>query len=279
MKVILLNNVVKYYDSINEIFNSFYIDKIKYLELDNLNLLSLPNEIEKLSNLICLSINHNHLYCLPKLPINLKILYINFNNFITIPDEIIELPNLEILLMYSNKISLIPVTISKLKSLKILGLSYNKINNLPKEIGTLSNLKTLELKENNLYSIPKSIIELYNLENLSLSNNKLSRLPKRIDKLYLLKKLDLDNNNINFLPKKLFNLPNLIGILINFNKLRNLPKSFKMSEIKYLSCICNNLSDEYDDERLILNIKDLSKIESILTIYKINQNILFREVM
>ena len=44
-----------------------------------------------------------------------------------------------------------------------------------------------------------------------------------------------------------------------------------MSKIKYLSCIYNNLSDEYDDERLILNIKDLSKIDSILTIYKINQ--------
>ena len=91
----------------DEIFNSPNIDKIKNLEFDNCNLLSLPNEIINLSNLTCLSINHNHLDSLPKLPINLKILYINFNNFKTIPDEIIELPNLEILLMYSNKISII----------------------------------------------------------------------------------------------------------------------------------------------------------------------------
>ena len=164
-------------------------------------------------------------------------------------------------------------TISKLKNLKILGLSYNIISNLPKEIGKLPNLKTLELKENNLYSIPKSIVELYNLEKLLLSNNKLTHLPKKIDKLCNLLKLDLDNNKITFLPKKLFNLPYLIGISINFNKLHNLPKTFRMSKIKYLSCIYNNLSDEYDDERLILNIKDLSKIDSILTIYKINQTV------
>ena len=109
-------------------------------------------------------------------------------------------------------------------------------------------LKTLELKENNLFSIPKSIVELYNLEKLLLSSNKLTHLPKKIDKLYLLKKLDLDNNKITFLPKKIFNLPELIGISINFNKLHNLPKTFKISKIKYLSCIYNNLSDEYDDE-------------------------------
>jgi Leucine-rich repeat (LRR) protein len=273
MKAVLINNEVKYFETIDEIFTSSEIDKIQYLELDNMNFLSLPDEISKLSSLICLSINHNEINTLPKLPNSLKILYINFNNFKTIPEEIIELPNLEILLMYSNKITTIPLTINKLKSLKTLGLSYNIISHLPKEIGELKNLKHLELKENNISTLPKTLVDMTNLLNLSLSNNKLNRLPKKMDKLNFLEKLDLDNNNLCFLTKEVFNLPNLIGISINFNKLHNLPKSFKTSKIKYLCCIYNNLQDTYDDKRLILNAKDLSKVDSILTIHKINKSI------
>jgi Leucine-rich repeat (LRR) protein len=278
MKVILSNNEVKYFDSMAEILDSQSIDKIQYLELDNLNLLFLPDDIEKLSNLMYLSINHNRIDTLPKLPKTIKILYLNFNHFKTIPDEIIELPNLEILLMYSNKITSIPININKLKTLKTLGLSYNMISHLPKEIGELKSLKTLELKENLLYSLPKSIVDLQNLRNLLLSNNKISRLPKKMDKLTLLEKLDLDNNNLSFLTKEVFNLPNLVGISINFNKLHNLPKSFKTSNIKYLCCIYNNLSDEYNDNRLITNAKELSKVDSILTIHKINQTFIKNQI-
>ena len=81
----------------------------------------------------------------------------------------------------------------------------------------------------------------------------------------------MDNNDLCFLTKEIFTLPNLLGISINFNKLHNLPKTFKTSKIKYLCCMYNNLPEEYNDKRLIMGIKDLPKVDSILTIYKINQ--------
>jgi Leucine-rich repeat (LRR) protein len=279
MKAILNNNDILYFENFTELFDYQCIEKIQYLDCDNMKISELPNTIIKLSNLMTLSLNHNLLTFLPiNLPPNLKTIYLNFNYFKEVPKEICNLSNLEILLMYSNKISSITPEINKLKNLKVLGLSYNILSNIPKEIGELKKLNQLELKENNIFSLPKTIIELQNLKTLSLSNNKLSRLPKKMDKLVLLEILDLDNNSLSFIPKEIFTLTNLVGISVNFNKLNNLPKIIQKSSIKYVSCIYNNLNNNYEDERIIINANNLKRIDSILTIRKLNNTYLKNEL-
>ena len=50
MKVIFINNETKFLESFDELFTSSDMDKIIHLELDNMNLLSIPEEIYNLSN-------------------------------------------------------------------------------------------------------------------------------------------------------------------------------------------------------------------------------------
>jgi Leucine-rich repeat (LRR) protein len=277
MKAILTDNTVLEFDTFDELFINEFITQIQYLECDNMKITDLPNDIIKITNLRFLSLNNNLLSYLPKLPNGIKYLYLNFNHFKDIPKEITDLANLEILLLYSNKLISFTSDISHLQKLKTLGLSYNNLHQLPKEIGNLKKLKYLEIKENNLYSLPKTLVDMTNLRVLTLSNNKISRLPKKMDKLEKLEKIDIDNNNLCFLPKELFTLNHLIGISVNFNKLHNLPKIFKKSSLKYICCIYNNITENYDDDRLILNAKELSKIDSILTINKINKSLLKKQ--
>ncbi|MCP4441286.1 MAG: leucine-rich repeat domain-containing protein [Aureispira sp.] len=80
--------------------------------------------------------------------INLKVLYLNGNNFEAIPFEVFELEALNVLELKDNKIAEIHTDIEFLEELKILELEDNKITELPVELQSAANLKLLALNNN-----------------------------------------------------------------------------------------------------------------------------------
>ncbi|MBX9853561.1 MAG: leucine-rich repeat domain-containing protein [Cytophagaceae bacterium] len=131
----------------------------------------LPNNTEKLHNLVKLNFFNNKLT--------------------TLSDKFGTLTNLVSLDLSSNKLTSIPPVIGKLTHLRELSLNKNQIKELPYEFGNLKEIKTLNLRQNGLTTFPKSISMLTSLENLDLALNPLTSLPLEISNLKNLKTLTL----------------------------------------------------------------------------------------
>ena len=74
-----------------------------------------------------------------------------------IPKEIGELVNLKELYIYYNQLTSIPEEIGNLVNLKYLHIYNNQLTSIPEEIGNLVNLKSLLIDNNKLTSISKEI--------------------------------------------------------------------------------------------------------------------------
>jgi len=181
---------------------------MKYVDLRNKNLTSLPNDIDIDVEYLDLSFN-----CLSTLPETfelfqkLKILFFSNNNFVKIPNVISKLKNVEMISFRNNhliEVDNIPNTI------RWLILTSNHIKHI-KSFGHLYELRKLMLSGNLLNSLPNDIINCQNLELIRLSNNKFEEVPKCIFKLNNLAWISMANNpcfplpnlpdNINFLDK------------------------------------------------------------------------------
>jgi Leucine-rich repeat (LRR) protein len=186
---------------------------LNIFELGENQLIGKVPSLEKLNQLIFLSIFLNHLgnggtndlsfLCSLTNATNLMILDINGNNFGgelpkcignfsttlasfyldnnkisgNIPAEIGNLINLEDLRMWNNTLSgNIPFEIGMLYKLQYLDLSQNKFSeNIPSSLGNLTALIVLNLNKNNLQgNIPLSLGQCQNLIRLYLGNNNLS---------------------------------------------------------------------------------------------------------
>jgi len=179
-------------------------------EYDKKSKLTLPHNIEKLTQLKSLQLA----YCqLSSLPVeigqlkNLQSLDLGGNELSNLPAEIGQLKNLQSLHLSSNELSNLPAEIGQLNNLQFLeirgalfndfggeGIIIRGIIELPVEIGQLKNLQTLGLSFNRLSALPPEIGELKNLQALDLSFNRLSALPPEIRSMKSLKELDLEDN-------------------------------------------------------------------------------------
>lgn len=178
-KPFIINNYQ--YDNI-EIYLSSLSDNITELNLNNLNLTSLP-DLKRFTNLKKLSCILNELTILPNLPRSITILIIRYNQL--------------------NNIS----NISELCNLTELDCSYNNLYELP----TLpDNLLKLYCSENNIYELPVLPFGLKELicsnEYINDINIKLYKLPK-LYHLYNLQCVICDNTNISSFPE--FQLENM----------------------------------------------------------------------
>ena len=151
--------------------------------------------------------------------INLKYLYRNNNSspqtgiLSSLPKEIGSLINLRQLYLNYNQLTELPKEIGSLIQLTGLYLCNNKLTSLPrtgfaprclpKEIGSLVNLQCLYLSNNQLTVIPKEIGSLIHLQLLYLDNNKLTTLPKEIGSLRHLYELVLRDNQLTGLPTEI----------------------------------------------------------------------------
>jgi len=172
-----------------------------FLDLSNLGLLTIPAEIEKLTQYLKgLSLSNNpqmnfseEIKKLATLE-NLIELSLSNNSLETLPAEIGLLNNLTRLDLSINNLKTLPTEIESLQNLTRLDIWDNNFEILPKEIAQLEKLETLYAYDNYLTSIPREIGQLINLKNLSFLGNQITTIPNTIANLLKLETLDLRDN-------------------------------------------------------------------------------------
>lgn len=143
--------------------NSKIYDRVIKVELNRLDLETIPDKIFEFKNIKMLSLS---------------------SNLITkIPDKISNLKNLEEFYLDRNKIVELPESIGELPKLKKLILSNNKIKHLPDTFYNLSNLELLNIISNELEEIKDDVLKLSKLEYLYIRANKLRYISKHIAKI------------------------------------------------------------------------------------------------
>ena len=153
------------------------------------NSTSLPNYIEKFTNL--------------------EKLYLSGCELTSLPEWIGKLTKLQVIDLIRNNLKQLPDSIGKLTNLKQLFLNQNQLTSLPKSIGNLTNLVALDLRHNELTKLPEWIGKLTKLENLYLESNKLTSLPESIGNLTKLRRLYLGSSNeLTSLPESIKKLKN-----------------------------------------------------------------------
>ncbi|MBF0381545.1 MAG: leucine-rich repeat domain-containing protein [Magnetococcales bacterium] len=173
------------------------------MDLMDLELETLPPEIQGLSNLVEL--------------------YLQNNNLTTLPPEIQGLSNLVELYLQNNNLTTLPPEIQGLSNLVELSLQNNNLTTLPPEIQGLAALKLLDLSDNNLTTLPPEITDLSELQLISLDNSGLTKLPLGIEKLTKLKFVDCRNISSIELPNSLGCLLKLSSTNIYYNQQNPVP--------------------------------------------------------
>jgi hypothetical protein len=139
---------------------------------------------------------------LSKLPAEIGLLrvthlYLNDNQFESLPDEIGQIASLVALRVDKNHLKRLPQSLSNLRRLVQLNASENNIDSLPEWAGRSVLLENLWLRENNLQSLPESIGWLSGLRVLDLEENQLTSLPASITNLRELTYLSVLHNRLN----------------------------------------------------------------------------------
>jgi Leucine-rich repeat (LRR) protein len=177
--------------------NAVHLTSITTLDLEGLQLKTIPPEIGQLSKLFFLNLSRNQIT--------------------SIPDAIGQLSQLSYLYLYDNQITSIPKVIGQLSQLSNLYLYDNQITSIPEAIGKLSQLSYLHLHDNQITSIPDAIGKLSQLACLSLSNNQITSIPKVIGQLSQLSYLDLSRNQITSIPDAIGKRSKLLYLYLNNN--------------------------------------------------------------
>ena len=188
------------------------------LELDNLELITLPSELKEYTWIQVLNINNCSLDSLNNLPPNITILNATKNKIKSLSK--LQLPDyLQNLNLENNLIDNIE---SLSNNLQNINLNYNKIKYI--NIIFPSKLKKLLLRNNKLKTI---YLKTTNIKSLDLSNNNfysISNLPNSLEIL------DCSNNKINYIiiPN---NLRRLIANNNNISNILHFPSSLEYIDL------------------------------------------------
>lgn len=183
-------------------------DKATMLSLKGQNLKTLPESIEKLSNI--------------------EVLDLSYNSFTNMPPQIFKLSKLKILYLNNNALISLP-DLSELKALTILRLDVNPFTNPLaelKKVAVLSNLTTLNFSANKISAFPEELLKLTNLADLDLGYGTIKVLPAGIDKLKNLKRLVLTKNLLTSFPSAFFNLSKLENLDLSYCDFKVLQSEF-----------------------------------------------------
>jgi internalin A len=205
------------------------LSKLRNLDLDHNDLMTLPEWIGELTQLTMLAASHNRLTYIPEsvsdlaqlrsmwfgnnqlkqLPAwlgrlhEIRYLYFNKNQLTELPPSLSQLPHLINLSLWSNQLTQLPGWIGELKQLHHLDVSDNPLKQLPAALGRLTNLKELEVRKIQLTELPDSLSSLTQLEEFNLTHNNLTALPEWIRNFKSLRSLYLHGNDALDLPSEI----------------------------------------------------------------------------
>lgn len=127
------------------------LSSLKTIDICNTGLSSIPEIINKFTNLSELNLGYNNIFFLP--------------------EEICSLKNLSKLIINNNHLTNLPENIGELTLLEELKLRHNYLNELPESIKLLHNLKYIDLYNNEFEMVPEIIFNLPNLKGLDFEQN------------------------------------------------------------------------------------------------------------
>ena len=197
-------------------------------DLSESNLQALPGIVREFSHVRDLILSNNQLRSIPAwvsqqenwgmiyvqenpielLPLDLRELAIDEEQFFLLEDQITSMPNLAVLDMSICGLSDVPMALLNLTQLIELNLSWNELKELPSNIAELSQLKRLALYKNRIQSV-QPLMALTSLLFLNLGENHLEEIPLGLEELSSLEELVLANNRLSSLPD---NLENWLGL-------------------------------------------------------------------
>ena len=116
---------------------------------------------------------------------------LQFNDLMTIPRNILELPNLTELNLSTNKLTDLPEIPEWASTLAVLDLSHNKLSEIPGN-PIAQSIRTLNLADNEFRTVPQCVCSFVTLQTLDLSDNKdILSLPAQMGRLKELSHLHL----------------------------------------------------------------------------------------
>eukprot|EP01135_Chromosphaera_perkinsii_P000171 Nk52_evm67s32 gene=Nk52_evmTU67s32 len=207
------------------------LKRIKYLDLSNNALESIPAQLCRLIQLRTLKLGGNNLVASSLRPIFslTKLSVVDLRNTgrnqMNLTNEWGKFQCLKELDLSQNSIEVIPSSMCKLGRLQRLLLSSNQLRELPMEISNLERLRVLNVADNRLVSIPESICTLQYLERLTVMCNDIATLPENLGSLRVLKYLNASNNRLRCLPEELFECEALTSLCVDNNDIEHIPSA------------------------------------------------------
>ncbi|VDL93823.1 unnamed protein product [Schistocephalus solidus] len=175
----------------------FSLKQLNFLEISRSGVSTLPEDIQNLSDLTKLSLQHN---VLTQIPVglgnvyNLRFLDLSFNNISNLPENLFDkLNHLESLALDSNELQSLP-PLKGLVELHVLSVSSNKLSVIPETLSGCSKLMNIDFSRNVLTSLPTDLNKLTNLHRLNVCDNKLTEIPSTLGECRKLRECLLERN-------------------------------------------------------------------------------------
>jgi Leucine-rich repeat (LRR) protein len=210
-----------------------------------------PTQVERLSNLVNLSLYGNELVSVGGIGalgacVHLRSLDLGRNKLSELPLELAELRSLTSLVADDNALVAIDEGVLRLSGLEELRLSGNAIRAVPRGIGALTSLRVLALDNNHIVSLPEELGDLSALETLNVRQNRLGALPSSLGRLAALRALLASSNELSaFLPGPVVaRLTRLETLTLNGNRIEWLPEELALLRQAKLVNVANNCIEE-----------------------------------
>ena len=147
--------------------------KLKTINLRGRSLISIPEKLQRYSNMQQLVLSDNDIRVIPgwfNQLSEIEVLLCENNNISEIVPEALLLPRMQHLNLRGNKLTELPATICLCRKLRYLNLEYNQFEFLPNILTDLPMLETIRLRGNPLKEYPLVLTKIKNLRYISLGS-------------------------------------------------------------------------------------------------------------
>uniref|UniRef100_A0A914W8E0 Uncharacterized protein n=1 Tax=Plectus sambesii TaxID=2011161 RepID=A0A914W8E0_9BILA len=202
--------------------------KLEHLDLDRNSLQSLPDSFANLKRLVSFSCAWNELTSLPETfgsLVSVACVDLSSNFLHSLPNSCQFMERLEDLRLSSNQFQRFPVAVTRCSNLRIFHMNFNRLTEIPEDLQRLRKLTELQVMTNAITTLAGSSSQFIFplLEMLLCDFNQLTSLPAL--RCPMLRLLSLRDNRITSLGYSLNELNNLMMLDLRKNMLRMLPIS------------------------------------------------------